>query len=80
MILLNRYKTLLGSWLRACGFAAQQTEADVGLAVLNRMLKTEHPEPICTNAKPLSSSRAGRPSALAEQTYVGSFRIYSVRQ
>jgi hypothetical protein len=35
---MGRYKTLIGPRLRARGFAAQQTEAAIGVAVLNRML------------------------------------------
>jgi hypothetical protein len=35
---MGRYKTLVGPRLRARGFAAQQTEAAIGVAVLNRML------------------------------------------
>ena len=35
---MGRYKALIGPRLRARGFAAQQTEAAVGVAVLNRML------------------------------------------
>jgi hypothetical protein len=34
---MGRYKMLIGSRLRARGFAAQQTEAAIGMAVLNRM-------------------------------------------
>jgi hypothetical protein len=37
---MGRYKTLIGPRLRARGFAAQQTEAAIGVAVLNRMLAT----------------------------------------
>src|SRR5450631_4232028 len=35
---MGRYKSLIGPRLRARGFAAQQTEAASGVAVLNRML------------------------------------------
>jgi hypothetical protein len=35
---MGRYKTLIGPRLRARGFAAQQTEAAIGVAVLNWML------------------------------------------
>jgi len=35
---MGRYKALIGPRLRARGFAAQQTEATIGGAVLNRML------------------------------------------
>jgi len=40
---MGRYKALIGPRLRACGFAAQQTEAAVGVAVLNRMLAAGRP-------------------------------------
>ena len=40
---MGRYKALIGPRLRACGFAAQQTEAGVGVAVLNRMLAAGRP-------------------------------------
>jgi hypothetical protein len=35
---MGRYKALIGPRLRARGFAAQQTEAAVGVVVLNQML------------------------------------------
>jgi Transposase DDE domain len=34
---MSRYKALIGPRLRARGFAAQRTEAAIGVAVLNRM-------------------------------------------
>ena len=40
---MGRYKSLIGSRLRARGFAAQQTEAAIGVAVLNRMLVAGRP-------------------------------------
>jgi hypothetical protein len=43
---MSRYKTLIGSRLRARGFAAQQTEAAIGVAVLNRMLVAGRPESV----------------------------------
>jgi hypothetical protein len=43
---MGRYKALIGSRLRACGFAAQQTEAAIGVAVLNRMLAAGHPKSV----------------------------------
>jgi hypothetical protein len=42
---MGRYKTRIGPRLRARGFAAQQTEAAVGVAVLNRMLTPGRPIP-----------------------------------
>jgi hypothetical protein len=44
---MGRYKTLIGPRLRACGFAAQQTEAAIGVAVLNRMLAAGRPDSVC---------------------------------
>jgi hypothetical protein len=41
---MGRYKTLIGPRLRARGFAAQQTKAAVGVAVLNRMLTAGRPD------------------------------------
>jgi hypothetical protein len=43
---MGRYKALIGPWLRARGFAAQQTEAAIGVAVLNRMLATGWPKSV----------------------------------
>jgi hypothetical protein len=43
---MGRYKSLIGPRLRARGFAAQQTEAAIGVAVLNRMLATGRPDSI----------------------------------
>jgi hypothetical protein len=37
---MGRYKALIGPRLRARGFAAQQSEAAAGVAVLNLMLAT----------------------------------------
>ena len=41
---MGRYKSLIGPRLRARGFAARQTEAVIGLALLNRMLATGRPD------------------------------------
>jgi transposase len=43
---MGRYKALIGPRLRARGFAAQQTEAAIGVAVLNRMLMAGRPDSI----------------------------------
>jgi hypothetical protein len=43
---MGRYKALIGPRLRARGFAAQQTEAAIGVAVLNQMLAAGHPESV----------------------------------
>ena len=43
---MGRYKGLIGPRLRARGFAAQRTEAAVGVAVLNRMLAAGHPDSV----------------------------------
>jgi hypothetical protein len=39
-------KALFGPRLPARGFAAQQTEAAIGVAVLNRILAAGHPESV----------------------------------
>jgi hypothetical protein len=38
---MGRYKALIGPRLRARGFNAQQTEAAIAVAVLNRMLRPD---------------------------------------
>jgi transposase len=43
---MGRYKALIGPRLRARGFAAQQTEAAIGVAVLNRMLVAGRPDSV----------------------------------
>lgn len=43
---MGRYKALIGPRLRARGFAAQQTEAAIGVAALNRMLATGRPNSV----------------------------------
>ncbi len=43
---MGRYKALIGPRLRARGFAAQQTEATIGVAVLNRMLAAGRPNSV----------------------------------
>ncbi len=43
---MGRYKALIGPRLRARGFAAQQTEATIGVAVLNRMLAAGRPDSV----------------------------------
>jgi hypothetical protein len=43
---MGRYKTLIGPRLRARGFAAQQNEGAIGVAVLNRMLATGRPRSV----------------------------------
>ena len=43
---MGRYKSLIGPRLRARGFAAQQTEAAIGVAVLNRMLVAGRPNSV----------------------------------
>ena len=42
----GRYKALIGPRLHARGFPAQQTEAAIGVAVLNRMLASGRPESV----------------------------------
>ena len=43
---MSRYKALIGPRLRARGFAAQQTEAAIGVVVLNRMLAAGRPKSV----------------------------------
>jgi Transposase DDE domain len=43
---MGRYKALIGPRLRARGFAAQQTEAAIGVAALNRMLGAGRPDSV----------------------------------
>ena len=43
---MGRYKSLIGPRLRARGFAGQQTEAAVGVAVLNRMMAAGRPDSV----------------------------------
>ena len=43
---MGRYKALIGPRLRARGFDAQQTEAAIGVAVLNRMLEAGRPDSV----------------------------------
>jgi hypothetical protein len=43
---MGRYKTLIGQRLRARGLAAQQTEAAIDVAVLNRMLEAGRPDSV----------------------------------
>jgi len=43
---MGRYKALIGPRLRARGFTAQQTEAAISVAVLNRMLAAGRPDSV----------------------------------
>jgi hypothetical protein len=43
---MGRYKSLIGPRLRARGSAGQQTEAAIGVAVLNRMLAAGRPDSV----------------------------------
>ena len=43
---MGRYKALIGPRLRARGFVAQQTEAAISVAVLNRMLAAGRPDSV----------------------------------
>jgi hypothetical protein len=43
---MGRYKALIGPRLRARSFAAQQTEAAIGVAALNRMLAAGRPKSV----------------------------------
>jgi len=54
---MDRYKALIGPRLRARGFAAQQTEAAIGGAVLNRMLAAGRPDSV--RRQPIIASQSG---------------------
>jgi transposase len=43
---MDRYRALIGPRLRARGFAGQQTEAAIGVVVLNQMLAAGHPDSV----------------------------------
>ena len=43
---MSRYESLIGPRLRPRGFAGQQTEAAIGVAVLNRMLAAGRPDSV----------------------------------
>jgi hypothetical protein len=43
---MGRYKALIGPRLHARGFTAQQIEAAIGVAALNRMLATGRPDSV----------------------------------
>jgi len=58
---MGRYKVLIGPWLRARGFAAQQTEATIGVAVLNRMRAAGPPKSARVQRVIDSSSVLGLP-------------------
>lgn len=49
---IGRYKGLIGRRLRAHSFPAQQTEAAIACAVLNRMRACARPESIRCPARP----------------------------
>ena len=48
---MGRYKRIIGPQLRARSFAGQQTEAAVGVAVLNRMLGAGRPDSVRSSKK-----------------------------
>ena len=56
---MGRYEALIGPRLRARGFAAQQTEAAIGVAVLNRMLTAGRPESVRRQPTLLNSPGMG---------------------
>ena len=49
---LGRYKSIIGHRLRARRFEAQQTEAAIGVAVLNRMLAARRPNSVRSQKVP----------------------------
>jgi hypothetical protein len=48
---MGRYKGIIGPRLRARSFPAQQTEAAIGVAILNRMLACGHPKSVRCQAQ-----------------------------
>lgn len=50
---IGRYKGLIGRRLRARSFPAQQTEAAIGCAVINRMLDCARPGSVRCPARPI---------------------------
>jgi hypothetical protein len=48
---MGRYKRIIGPQLRARSFAGQQTEAAIGVAVLNRMLEAGRPDSVRSSKK-----------------------------
>jgi hypothetical protein len=81
--MIGRYKTLIGSRLRARGFAAQQTEAAIGVAVLNRMLPADRPDSVRRQPVPHNSLGSGpsRPqSGSAPTPHSGRFETADERQ
>nr|WP_315476213.1 hypothetical protein [uncultured Undibacterium sp.] len=51
-ITMGRYKSIIGPRLRARRFDAQQTEAAIGVAVLNRMLAVGRPNSVRSQKVP----------------------------
>ncbi len=47
----GRYKRILGPRLRTSSFAGQQSEAAIGVAVLNRMLEAGRPDSVRSSNK-----------------------------
>jgi hypothetical protein len=56
---MGRYKALIGPRLRGRGFAAQQTEAAISVAVLNRMLAAGRPDSVRPSRSSHSSLGSG---------------------
>ena len=49
---MGRYKSIIGPRLKSRGFAAQQTEAAIGVTVLNRMLAAGRPNSVRSHKVP----------------------------
>ena len=49
---MGRYKSIIGPRLKSRGFAAQETEAVIGVAVLNRMLAAGRPNSVRNHKVP----------------------------
>jgi hypothetical protein len=48
---IGQYKWIIGPQLRARSFAGQQTEAAIGVAVLNRKLEAGRPDSVRSSKK-----------------------------
>ena len=49
---MGRYKSIIGPRLKSQGFAVQETEAVIGVAVLNRMLAAGRPNSVRSHKVP----------------------------
>jgi len=68
---MGRYKALIGPRLRARGFAAQQTEAAMSVAVLNRMLAPDARTPFVASQPPHERTEIGVISPSSVECWCG---------